>query len=134
MPREHLAIAEAGGRVYLIGGRWQGVLLATNEVLADPLGDWTRLAPMPTPRGGTAGASLDGLVYVAGGEAFGPSRTFAEVEVYDPATDRWSAAPDLPTPRHGLAVQSAAGLLFVIGGGPEAGLSVAPQNEALRPQ
>jgi hypothetical protein len=88
---------------------------------------------MPTARGGTAGGSLDGLVYIAGGEAFGPSRTFPQVEVYDPATDTWKAAPNLPTPRHGIAVQGLAGLLYVIGGGPEAGLSVAPHNEALQP-
>jgi hypothetical protein len=69
---------------------------------------------------------------VAGGEAFGPSRTFKEVEVYNPATDTWAKAPDLPTPRHGLSVQGVDGTLYVIGGGPTAGLSVAPQNEALR--
>jgi hypothetical protein len=39
--------------------------------------------------------------------------------------------PDLPTPRHGLAVQGVGNVLYVIGGGPTAGLSVAPQNEAL---
>lgn len=131
-PREHLAIAAAGGRVYAIGGRWQGVLAAANQVLDSLDGTWRDLAPLPTARGGTAGSAAGPLIAVAGGEAFSPSHTFAEVELYDSATDRWRQAPPLPTPRHGLAVQAVDGVLYVIGGGPTAGLSVSSANEALR--
>lgn len=130
-PREHLAVMGDGSRVYVIGGRWQDELKATNQVLDSLRGPWRTLVPMPTARGGTAGAIVNGQVFVAGGEAFNPTRTFPQVEVYDPATDTWRAAPNLPTPRHGLAVQGAGNALYVIGGGPTAGLSVSPQNEAL---
>jgi N-acetylneuraminic acid mutarotase len=130
-PREHLGMTAAGGKVYVLGGRWDDVLKARTEVLDSPGGSFRTLAPMPTARGGTAAGSVDGLVVVAGGEAFNPTRTFKEVEVYDPATDAWTKAPGMPTPRHGLAVQGVGGILYVIGGGPTAGLSVAPQNEAL---
>jgi N-acetylneuraminic acid mutarotase len=133
-PREHLAMAEANGRAYLVGGRWNNVLMSTNEALDGPAGEWVTLAPLPTARGGTAAGAVNGRVYVAGGEAFGPSRTFPQVEVFDPATTTWTAAPDLPTPRHGLAVVGHEGQLYVIGGGPAAGLSVDAHNEALRPQ
>jgi N-acetylneuraminic acid mutarotase len=133
-PREHLGVTSAGGVVYVVGGRWNDQLKATNEALSSLTGSWRRLAPMPTARGGTAAGSLDGRVYVAGGEAFNPSRTFSEVEVYDPATNTWTSAPPLPTPRHGLAVQGAGTDVYVIGGGPTAGLSVSPQNEALSPK
>jgi hypothetical protein len=119
--------------VYAIGGRWNDDLRSTAEVLDSPTGSWKRLADLPTARGGTAGGVAGGRVFVAGGEAFGPSRTFAQVEAYDPASDAWSAAPSLPTPRHGLAVQGLGDVLYVIGGGPEAGLSVSPRNEALAP-
>ncbi len=133
-PREHLAMAAAGDRVYLVGGRWTNGLMSTNEVLDDVTGSWRMLAPLPTARGGTAAGSVDGKIVVAGGEAFDPTRTFPQVEVYDLASDSWSAAPDLPTPRHGLAVVGLEGVLYVIGGGPTAGLSVDAHNEALRLQ
>jgi hypothetical protein len=131
-PREHLAVTSAGGRVYVLAGRWQDELKATTEVLESATGAWRRLAPAPTARGGTAGGSVNGRVYVAGGEAFDPSRTFPQVEVYDPASDTWRALPDLPTSRHGLAVQGVGDVLYVIGGGPTAGLSVDPHNEAFQ--
>ena len=130
-PREHLAVTAAEGKVYVIAGRWDGALKDTNLVADSTSGQWRALAPMPTARGGTAGGVVNGRIYVAGGEAFDPTRTFAQVEVYDPATDAWSKSPDLPTPRHGLAVQGVGDTLYVIGGGPTAGLSVSPQNEAL---
>ncbi len=131
-PREHLAVTAAEGKVYVIGGRWEGALKDTNLVADSIARQWRVLAPLPTARGGTAGGVVSGRIYVAGGEAFDPTRTFAQVEVYDPATNAWSEAPDLPTPRHGLAVQGVGDVLYVIGGGPTAGLSVAPQNEALQ--
>ncbi len=130
-PREHLAVVSAGGAVYVIAGRWDLAPKDANEVLDSLSGRWRVLAPIPTPRGGTAGGVVNGRIYVAGGEAFDPSRTFPQVEVYDPSTNVWMKAPDLPTPRHGLAVQGVGDTLYVIGGGPTAGLSVAPQNEAL---
>ena len=131
-PREHLAVVSAAGGVFVIGGRWDGALKATNEVLDSLSGSFRQMAAMPTPRGGTSGGVARGRILVAGGEAFDPSRTFPQVEVFDPAGNTWSPAPDLPTPRHGLAVQGVGDTLYVIGGGPRAGLSVAPQNEALQ--
>jgi N-acetylneuraminic acid mutarotase len=132
-PREHLAVAFTSNAVYVVGGRWDGVLKDTNEVLEGLNGRWRALPPMPTARGGTSGSAVNGgRIAVAGGEAFTPNRTFPQVEVFDPAANAWTAAPRLPTPRHGLAVQGVGGTLYVIGGGPTAGLSVAPQNEALR--
>jgi N-acetylneuraminic acid mutarotase len=131
--REHLAVVADGGRVYVIGGRWNNELRATNEVLDSTTGSWRRLADMPTARGGTSAGAVNGRIFVAGGEAFDPTRTFPQVEIYDPERDAWSAAPPLPTPRHGLAVQGLGNLLYVIGGGPTAGLSVSPRNEALGP-
>jgi N-acetylneuraminic acid mutarotase len=132
-PREHLAVTGDGARVYVIGGRWGNELKATAESLDSLTGSWKRLADMPTARGGTSGGMVGGRVYVAGGEAFGPDRTFPQVEAYDPARDAWAPLPGLPTPRHGLAVQGSGTTLYVIGGGPTAGLSVSGRNEAINP-
>jgi N-acetylneuraminic acid mutarotase len=132
-PREHLAVVGSGSRVYVIGGRWQDDLKATNEVLEPASGGWRRLADLPTARGGTAGGAANGAILVAGGEAFNPTRTFPQVEMYRPESDSWVGLEALPTPRHGLAVQGVGNVVYVIGGGPTAGLSVSPRNEALAP-
>jgi N-acetylneuraminic acid mutarotase len=130
---KHLAVVTAADRVYVIGGRWNNELKSMNEVLDSAAGAWRRLADLPTARGGTAGGFANGRIFVAGGEAFGPERTFPQVESYDPERDSWSTGSPLPTPRHGLAVQGMGDTLYVIGGGPAAGLSVSPANEALSP-
>jgi hypothetical protein len=74
---------------------------------------------------------LFGRIYVLGGEAFGPDRTFRENEIYDPAADTWSTGPPMPAGRHGLTAQASGNALFVIAGGETAGLSVTGRNEAL---
>jgi N-acetylneuraminic acid mutarotase len=76
---------------------------------------------MPTARGGLTAAALDGRLHVAGGEDLDPGATFAEHEVYDPATDSWTAAAPMPTARHGLTSQAVADRWYVIGGGARAG-------------
>jgi hypothetical protein len=130
-PREHLAVTGDGNRIYVLGGRWDNALKATAESLDSLTGAWRRLADMPTARGGTSGGVVNGRVYVAGGEAFGPDRTFPQVEGYDPPSNAWTTLPQLLTPRHGLAVQGVGATLYVIGGGPAAGLSVSGRNEAI---
>jgi N-acetylneuraminic acid mutarotase len=130
-PREHLAVTGDGTRIYVIGGRWENALKTTAESLESLAGSWKRLPDLPTARGGTAGGMLNGRVYVAGGEASSPNRTFPQVEAYDPAKDVWTSLPGLTTPRHGLAVLGVGDVLYVIGGGPTAGLSVSGRNEAI---
>src|SRR5262249_12458568 len=69
-PREPLAVTAGDGRVYVVGGRKAGY--DTNVRLFErysPLtGRWQRLAPLPTPRGGTGAAALAGTIVSAGGE------------------------------------------------------------------
>jgi N-acetylneuraminic acid mutarotase len=133
-PREHLAVTGDGTHIYVIGGRWDNALKATAESLDSLNGSWKRLPDLPTARGGTAGGMVKGRIYVAGGEASRPDRTFPEVEAYDPAANVWRALPLLPTPRHGLSVLGIGDTLYVVGGGPTAGLSVSNRNEAITPR
>jgi N-acetylneuraminic acid mutarotase len=121
--REHLAAVALEGRIYVIGGRWSGAgNLGTLEVFDPATGRWSEGQPMPTPRGGLTAAALGGRIHVTGGEAFGsgPSCTFAQHEVYDPADGSWTSLEPLPTPRHGLASATAGGRWHVIGGGTKA--------------
>jgi hypothetical protein len=66
----------------------------------------------------------DGSVLVAGG--FGPANvTFAEIEVFDPATGQWTSRASLPSPRTGLALATLAdGRVLVTGGSPDGGFPV----------
>lgn len=139
--RDHLAAASlpvvsgsvVSNPVFAIGGRRDtdfGSNLDANESAVPP-GPWEAAAPLPTARSGIAAAALGGRIYVFGGE--GPSGTFAENEVYDPATNTWTAAAPMPTARHGLGAAVSSGVIYVIGGGPTPGLSVTGANEAFRP-
>jgi N-acetylneuraminic acid mutarotase len=134
VPRDHLAAAAAGGKVYFVGGRQNLGNVDVVEEL-DPAGPTLRrVAGLPTARGGLGAATLGGLVYAVGGEGFGPGAppngVFPEVEVYDPGRDRWSAATPMRTPRHGLGVVSLEGRIFAIGGGTRSGLGASDIVEA----
>jgi N-acetylneuraminic acid mutarotase len=90
---------------------------------------WSRLAPVPEPRGGTAVVAAAGRLVSVGGEA--PGGTIASVYAYAPSARAWTRLPDLPTPRHGIAAAALGKTVYVIGGGPQPGLFVSPANEAL---
>jgi N-acetylneuraminic acid mutarotase len=130
-PREHLGVTAARGRVLVVAGRTAGfdTNLDLVEAYSPATKRWTKLPPVPGPRGGTGATSSGRYVISAGGEA--PEGTIKEVYALDLNTNRWRRLPDLPTPRHGLGVTYANGRVYVIAGGPTPGLSVSPANEFL---
>lgn len=126
-PREHLGVATDGERVFVVGGRPPNTDAA--EAFDPRTGEWERLEPMPTARGGLAAAGTgNGLIVAAGGEA---EETFPEVEAYDVAGERWVRLPGLPTPRHGLGVVADGNRVYVVAGGPRPGFAFSGANEAL---
>jgi non-specific serine/threonine protein kinase len=131
-PREHLGVTSLAGTVYAVAGRTAG--LDTNLLHFESYrpGDrrWRRLQPVPDARGGTGAAALLGHVVSAGGEE--PDGTIAEVLAFRVAARRWIRLDDLATPRHGIGMAAVGDRVFVIGGGPEPGLTVSSENEALR--
>jgi hypothetical protein len=132
--REHLAAAVLDGRIYAIAGRTTSGNLDVAEVYLIAENRWQALPPLPTARSGLAAAILDGRLAVVGGEAIdGSGRTFAELELFDPATAQWAAEAPMPTPRHGLGVVVVDGVLYALGGGPVAGLTVSGANERFVP-
>jgi N-acetylneuraminic acid mutarotase len=130
-PREHLAAAALGGRIYAIAGRTGGINenLTLVESLTPGARAWTSLPPLPKGRGGTGAATAAGRLVSVGGEE--PAGTIASVFAYDPRPRQWERLPDLPTPRHGLAVVAVGTRVFVIAGGPRPGLFVSGANESL---
>jgi N-acetylneuraminic acid mutarotase len=128
-PREHLAVTVAAGRIYAVGGRTHGydTNVATFEVWSPGAKRWTRLAPLPSARGGTGATAAAGSIVSVGGEA--PSGTIPSVYAYSLARRRWGRLPDLPTPRHGLGVVAVGTRVYAIAGGPSPGLTVSDANE-----
>jgi Kelch motif len=130
-PREHLAAAAAGTRVYALGGRSAGIDTNTGrfEVYDPQRRRWSRLAPVPQARGGTGAALAAGSIVSVGGEQ--PQGTIASVYAYRLSTRRWRRLPDLPSPRHGLGVVAHGGRVYVVAGGPEPGLTVSGAVESI---
>lgn len=129
VPREHLAVAAGGDRVYAVAGRAGGLgnLRAVQSLDPRSEGAWRDEPEVADPRSGTGAAAVGGRVCVAGGEE--PAGTIASVECLDGGG--WVRAARLARPRHGLAVMGLAGRLHVVGGGERPGLSVSGAHEAL---
>ena len=129
VPREHLAAATRGTRVYVIAGRAAEKGNFTTVESIDPAADraWRGEPDLADGRGGIAAATVDGRLCVAGGEE--PAGTIASVECLD--GDAWSRAARLERPRHGLAAMALDGLLHVVAGGEQPGLFVSGAHEAL---
>ena len=129
--RNSAASATIDGKIYVVGGRnfsknadgtTRQVNVPNLEVYDPNLDRWETRSPMPQARGGLAATSLNGKLYVFGGEQWVPEqKVFAESWVYDPKTDVWSALPPLPTPRHGLGASAVGNRIFVFGGGTKTG-------------
>jgi N-acetylneuraminic acid mutarotase len=119
MPLHHAMSASVNGKVYLIGGEFDGagtnrtgVSLDTVFELDPSVGGWVPRASMPTGRRGGAAVVLDGKIYVVGGAP--PNGR--EFEMYDPATDTWTVLPPMPTGRNHIAAGAIDGKIYVVGG------------------
>jgi Kelch motif/Galactose oxidase, central domain len=133
-PREHLAVADAAGRVYALAGREGGVdsNLAVFEAYSPETRTWSPLPPVPEPRSGTGLAPVGDVLVSVGGE--GPNATtIGSVFGFDLESGAWRRLPDLPTPRHGLGVVAVGTKVYAIGGSPVADLGFSSVNEYLDP-
>ncbi len=132
---DHGCSAVVNGVLYAIGGRGASIGGHTTRVDAlDPKsGAWLPRAPMPTSRAGAACAVVKDKVVVAGGEGNPKtaSGVFAEVEVFDPATNAWTSLPPMRTPRHGTAGATVDDIVYVPGGATKQGFGAVSDVEAL---
>jgi N-acetylneuraminic acid mutarotase len=139
--RNHLAGAALGGRIYIVGGRFEaGFQSPQSNVLEvyDPAANsWSARAPMPKPRGGINGLEAYGCLHVFGGEgnSSASSGLHADHDVYNPVTDTWTSLAPMPVPVHGVtgAVFLHA-LIYLPGGGvSQGGSSGGLQHQVYRP-
>jgi N-acetylneuraminic acid mutarotase len=120
LARDHLGIAVVAGRIHVFGGRTNATVDNTgrHDVYDPANNSWSTAAPLPTPRSAGVAFLLDGRIVYAGGECKDPqaSATFAEVEAYDPKTDRWTSLPALPAGRHAASAVTIGTQANVFGG------------------
>ncbi len=124
------ASAVIGGRIYVAGGI-VGDSTTPEAAVYDPASDsWRRIAPMPAGRNHAASASDGRRLFVFGGRGKGSgdrnvvANGFADVQIYDPATNQWRTSADpgagiapLPQPRGGMGkAVYLAGSFYVLGG------------------
>lgn len=120
--------------VYLVGGchrhrgmRFgEGYSLASVDRLDPARSQWglasptplcsspSTLAPMAHPRSGLGAASLNQLVYVAGGES--DCLILDSAEVFDPVANRWDAIAPMLQPRCMMGMCALNGYLYAVGG------------------
>lgn len=128
--RDHLAATSDGdGTVWLMGGRIGGLAsnLADVEVVTDE--GVSRLAELPTRRGGVAAFFSEAYgACLTGGEA--PDQAFTVVECVA-ADGTVTTLPPLNEPHHGHGAAVVDGIAYVLLGGPEPTLSASSTVEAL---
>jgi hypothetical protein len=118
--REHCVAGAIGGKIYIAAGRADDITSVEASTLEfDPASPgYVQKRPIPTPRGGVAGAVLGGRLFVFGGEGNDddPSGVFSDIESYDPVTDEWEAHPPMQVPRHGMGAAEVGGRIYLPAG------------------
>jgi hypothetical protein len=127
LPRSEHAVAEFGGRIWVLGGYPPGRLPSNLVQVYDPATSrWTLGPTLPQPIHHTHVAGVDGRLYMIGGEVEGastgrPERFVADVWMHDPAVGGWVPRAPMPTARSGGGKAVIDGKIYVAGGRPPGG-------------
>ncbi|XP_072543166.1 actin-binding protein IPP [Salminus brasiliensis] len=104
-----------GGYTRLQGGRWSDSRALSCVERFDSFSQfWTTVSSLHQARSGLGVATLEGMIYVVGGEK--DSMIFDCAERYDPVTKQWAAVASLNFPRCGVGVCPCHGALYALGG------------------
>lgn len=129
--RDHAGASVVDNKFYVLGGRFRGQYNVKDTVFILDLDNmeegWTiSNGRMPTARGGVSSGTVDGKIYIFGGEgnpAEGAEGVFNETEVLDTATETWEKLEPMRLPRHGGSAATAGGGIYLPGGGLTEGAS-----------
>lgn len=110
--------------LYTVGGRnSMSCQLSSIEQFDVSMNSWTILKPMTCARTAVGACSLNGYLYVVGGECatvgsniHGETNYKSTVEVYQPTDKSWLLAADLAIPRSFVSVVSLDGYVYALGG------------------
>lgn len=124
--RDHVGCVADGGRIHVIGGRFNTFEYNTglHHVYLPAADTWELRAPLPTERSGHGLVVYRGRYFAMGGEGGilvggvpRQAKVFGQMESYDPVADRWQQHAPMPTPRHAVGAAAIGDWIYVAGGG-----------------
>jgi len=128
-----MSVAELGGQIYVLGG-YPSTRISTRVVqVYDPtLDQWRMGVSLPAALNHTMSASVNGVLYVIGGqtEAGGDGPFVNTVYAFDPARGNWVTRAAMPTARGGGGAAVVNGRIYVAGGRPPRGNDFAVYDPA----
>jgi N-acetylneuraminic acid mutarotase len=110
--REHASATHVDGKIYLIGGLWDGNRVEEYTIETDT---WQTKSSMPTRRAFMGSGVVDGKIYIMGGAVVNTNLQ-SVVEMYDPATNTWTTAGSLNEPWFGMASHVYNNKIYIFGG------------------
>ncbi len=116
-PRNEVALAAIGGKVYVVGGSVGGVAVPQIDEY-DPASDgWRTRAAMPKGLDHLGVAVADGKIITVGGFIGSVHRgAVSDVYEYNVATDTWRTLAPMKNPRGSVAVAVLDGKVHAVGG------------------
>jgi len=122
--RTEVAAAAVGSRIWVLGGYGSdGTTLATAEAFDTGAGTWSRGPDLPVAVNHAMAATLDGVLYVAGGnDDQGPSTQLARLD-----GNGWRTLAALPQGRSAGGLVALDGRLYLVGGVVDGGLAADTQ-------
>lgn len=122
--RRALAVATAGGKLFVLGGMNDIAEVCSEVFVFDPqTGEWSRGPDFPGEKMNSFGMSAWGLVDPARGECIIASGMNGSVYALSMGSDNWQRVAQLSTPRffHQIVPDAKGGLLAVAGATPKDG-------------
>lgn len=133
VPNSEFAVAETGGRIYVLGGYPANRVTSNIVQVYDAATDaWTLGPELPVPNNHGMAAVVAGKVYLIGGQtssAGGDSYVDTVYEL-DPAAAEWVARSPMPTRRSAGVALALGGKIYVAGGRPPRGHDFAVYDPA----
>lgn len=113
--RAGLGAALLNGKVYIAGGYNNNGIFSVLEVM--DLG-WEDKGQLPIAANNFKTATLDGKLYMMGGESLvnGQTQRINHLYAYDPNSSTWERKYDMPFYGNGYAVASSYGKIYIFGG------------------
>lgn len=138
-PRAFFSAIAFNNKIYCFGGlakagpmangmNREEVYLSSVEEYDPITNKWTKKADMLTGRAGLSASTVNGFIYVIGGQTASGEKVFLNerpvslsiVEKYDPVMDNWIKISDMPTARYAITTAEVNGKIYVLGGSEDA--------------
>jgi N-acetylneuraminic acid mutarotase len=124
--RDHVGCVADGGRIHVIGGRFNTFEYNTglHHAYLPAADTWELRAALPTERSGHGLVVYRGRYWAMGGEGGTivngmprQPKVFGQLESYDPGSDTWLQHAPMTTPRHAVGAAAIGDWIYVAGGG-----------------